>query len=145
VPPLDIDYDMTSVELQTFERARGKAGMSLLARLHEEQNKIAARNGDPWLLRLERVQGQVDYDGIARVSTQTLLDILEVPQNRRTAGTYRLLKKTMAALGWTAVRVRDMTRGGYKEQVRGYCRDARNGHRSTVSDRDRTPAARALV
>jgi hypothetical protein len=28
----------------------------------------------------------------------------------------------MAALGWTAVRVRDLTRGGYKEQVRGYVR-----------------------
>jgi len=34
----------------------------------------------------------------------------------------------MAELGWTAVRVRDLTRGGYKEQVRGYCRDARNCH-----------------
>jgi hypothetical protein len=28
----------------------------------------------------------------------------------------------MAELGWTAVRVRDLTRGGYKEQVRGYVR-----------------------
>jgi hypothetical protein len=28
----------------------------------------------------------------------------------------------MAELGWTAVRARDLTRGGYKEQVRGYCR-----------------------
>ena len=44
----------------------------------------------------------------------------------RTAGTYRRLAKLMAELGWTAVRVRDLTRGGYKEQVRGYCRDARN-------------------
>jgi hypothetical protein len=33
----------------------------------------------------------------------------------------------MRELGWTPVRVRDLTRGGYKEQVRGYCRDARNG------------------
>ena len=116
---------MTSGELQKFDAARG-AGMSFLARLHEEKAKIAAGRGDPWLLRLKRVQGQVDYDGLERVSTQKLLDILEVPQTRRTAGTYRLLKKTMAELGWTAVRVRDMTRGGYLEQVRGYCRDARN-------------------
>jgi hypothetical protein len=28
----------------------------------------------------------------------------------------------MAELGWTPVRVRDFTRGGYKEQVRGYIR-----------------------
>jgi len=32
----------------------------------------------------------------------------------------------MRELGRTPVRVRDLTRGGYKEQVRGYCRDARN-------------------
>jgi hypothetical protein len=39
-----------------------------------------------------------------------------------TAGTFRRLARVMAELGWTAVRVRDLTRGGYKEQVRGYCR-----------------------
>jgi hypothetical protein len=33
----------------------------------------------------------------------------------------------MAQLGWTPVRVRDFTRGGYKEQVRGYVRHARAG------------------
>ena len=55
-------------------------------------------------------------------ATQTVLDVLEVRQRKRTAGTYRHLAKLMAELGWTAVRVRDLTRGGYKEQVRGYCR-----------------------
>src|SRR6476661_8487213 len=58
-------------------------------------------------------------------SPQTLLDMLEVPQHGRTAGAYRRLAKLMAELGWTAVRVRDLTRGGYKEQVRGYVRDGR--------------------
>ena len=33
--------------------------------------------------------------------------------------------QVMRELGWTPVRVRDLTRGGYKEQVRGYCRDVR--------------------
>jgi hypothetical protein len=37
---------------------------------------------------------------------------------------YRHLAKLMAELGWTAVRVRDLTRGGYKEQARGYVRTA---------------------
>ena len=32
----------------------------------------------------------------------------------------------MADLGWMAVRVRGLTRGGYLEQVRGYCREVRN-------------------
>ena len=33
---------------------------------------------------------------------------VEVPQRNRTAGTYRHLAKLMAALGWTAARVRDL-------------------------------------
>jgi hypothetical protein len=86
----------------------------------------AAEAADPWRVTLERVRGKVDfYDGLERISSQTLLDLLEVPQRNRAAGTFRRLGKVMAELGWTAVRVRDLTRGGYHEQVRGYCRDAR--------------------
>src|ERR1035437_8391161 len=108
--------------------------MSWLVKLEKAKAKIAARNGDPWRLPLERVRGKIDFDGLERVSSQTLLDILEVPQRSRTAGAYRHLAKIMAELGWTAVRVRDLTRGGYKEQVRGYCRDTRC--RSPVPNRD---------
>jgi hypothetical protein len=82
----------------------------------------AAKPVDPWRLRLERVRGTTEFDGMERISTQTLLDILEVPQRKRTAGAYRHLASLMAELGWSAVRVRDLTRGGYKEQVRGYVR-----------------------
>jgi hypothetical protein len=74
---------------------------------------------------LERVRGQTGFDGLERISTRTLMDILEVAQRQRTAGTYRHLASLMTELGWTAVRVRDFTRGGYKDQVRGYVRDAR--------------------
>jgi hypothetical protein len=96
--------------------------------MREEAAKAAAAEiVDPWRLRLERVRGKIDFfDKLERVSSQTLLDRLEVPQRSRTAGTYRRLAKVMAELGWTAVRVRDLTRGGYLEQVRGYCRDARD-------------------
>ncbi len=62
------------------------------------------------------------FDGSERIRTQTLLDVLEVPQRARTAGTYRHLAKVMGELGWTAVRVRD------KEQVRGYVRTPSNRH-----------------
>jgi hypothetical protein len=97
-------------------------------RLREEAAKAAAEEAaDPWRLTLGRVRGKVDfYDKLERISSQTLLDLLEVPQRSRTAGTFRRLGKVMAEIGWAAVRVRDLTRGGYKEQVRGYCRDARN-------------------
>jgi hypothetical protein len=97
-------------------------------RMRDEAAKsAAAETADPWRLTLERIRGKVDfYDGLERISSQTLLDLLEVPQRSRTAGTFRRLSKVMAELGWNAVRVRDLTRGGYREQIRGYCRQPRN-------------------
>ena len=73
-------------------------------------------------LPLERVRGKVEFDGHERVSSQTLLDLLEVPQRSRTAGTYRHLAKLMTELGWRAVRVRDLNGRGFREQIRGYVR-----------------------
>jgi len=99
--------------------------MSWLNKLEKAKAEIAKPNVDPWRLPLERVRGKIDYDGIERVTTQMLLDVLEVPQRSRRAGTYRHLSKLMVELGWTAVRVRARTRGDYLEQVRGYARDAR--------------------
>jgi hypothetical protein len=98
--------------------------VSFLERMKAAQAE-AAQPIDPWRLRLERVRGTTGFDGLERISSQKLLDILEVEQRQRTAGTYRRLAKLMAELGWTAVRVRDLTRGGYKEQVRGYVRNDR--------------------
>ena len=99
--------------------------LSWLEKLKKARAEGAART-DPWKLRLERMRGKIDCDGLERVTTQTLLDVLEVPQRSRTAGACRRLAAVMAELGWTAVRVRGLTRGGYREQVRGYCRDARH-------------------
>jgi hypothetical protein len=113
---------------------------SWLSKVREAKAEMAAPV-DPWMLRLERVRGKIDFDGLERVSSQTLLDLLEIPQRSRTAGTFRRLARTMAELRWTAVRVRDLTRGGYKEQVRGYCRDARNGNRSPATRASRDLAA----
>jgi hypothetical protein len=83
----------------------------------------AARSADPWRLRLERVRGKIDFsDRLERISSQTLLDLLEVPQRPRTAGTFRRLAKVMAQLNWSPIRVRDFNGRGYKETIRGYCR-----------------------
>src|ERR1700751_257270 len=101
--------------------------MSVLGKLRAATSAVETP-GDPCLAPLQRVRGKLEFDGQERVSSQALLDMLEVPQRSRTAGTYRRLAKLMAELGWTAVRVRDLTRGGYKEQVRGYVRNARAVH-----------------
>jgi hypothetical protein len=107
--------------------------VSLLGKLRAARAELEMPE-DPWLEPLRRVRGKIEFDGQERVSSQSLLDMLEVPQRSRTAGTYRRLAKLMAELGWTAVRVRDLTRGGYKEQVRGYVRtdtDQRPGGRGS--------------
>ena len=97
--------------------------MSWLGKMRQAQAEMAARSADPWRLRLERLHGKVGDDGIERITTQLLFDILEVPQRSRGAGACRRLAKLMAELGWAAVRVRGLTRGGYLQQVRGYCRE----------------------
>jgi hypothetical protein len=107
--------------------------VSLLGKLRAARAELETPE-DPWLAPLQRVRGKLEFDGQERVSSQSLLDLLEVPQRSRTAGTYRRVAKLMAQLEWTAVRVRDLTRGGYKEQVRGYVRtdtDQRPGRRGS--------------
>ena len=99
--------------------------MSFTSTLEEAIAKAAAARSDPWRLRLERLRGQVGHDGIERLSSQAIMDVLEITQRARNAGTCRRLAKMMRELGWTPVRVRDFTRGGYRESVRGYCRDAK--------------------
>jgi hypothetical protein len=89
--------------------------MSWLEKLHEAQAELAARNADPWRLCLERLRGKIGDDGIERITTRS-----------RGAGACRRLAKLMAELGWMAVRVRGLIRGGYLEQVRGYCRTSSN-------------------
>jgi hypothetical protein len=47
----------------------------------------------------------------SRTTTQTVFDILEIPQRARGAGACRRLAKLMSELGWMGIRVRGLTRG----------------------------------
>jgi hypothetical protein len=77
----------------------------------------------PWRLRLERVRGKIDYDGVERISTQNVFDYLEIPQKAPTAAACRRLAKIMRELGWTSIKARGMTQSGFRDQVRGYARE----------------------
>jgi hypothetical protein len=94
-----------------------------LRKAQAEAERAAAEIVDPWRVTLERVRGKIGDDGVERITTQLLFDILEVPQRSRGAGACRRLAQLMAGIGWMAVRVRGLTRGGYLEQCRGYCRE----------------------
>ena len=94
-------------------------------RLRRAKSGALARSPDPWRLRLERVRGKSGFDGIERISTQEIFDFLEVPQRARTAGACRRLATLMRELGWSPVKARGMTQSGFRDQVRGYARDAK--------------------
>ena len=99
--------------------------MSFTELLKQGRTRALARNLDPWRLRLERARGKVGDDGIERISTQTVFDILEVPQRARTAGACRRLATLMRELGWSPIKARGLTQSGFTDQVRGYARDKR--------------------
>jgi hypothetical protein len=95
--------------------------VSWLRRLENAQVGAVAHDGDPWRLPLERLHGQFD-DGVERITTQRVMDILGVHQRARRSGAYRRLAKLMTELGWSPVRVRGLNRSGFLEQVRGFAR-----------------------
>jgi hypothetical protein len=99
--------------------------VSFLERLRKDRDKMRARDADTWRLRLEGVRGKLGDDGIERVSTQTLFDMLEVSQRARSTGACKRLAKLMRDLGWYPIKARGLTPGGVRDQIRGYARDKR--------------------
>ena len=93
--------------------------------MREAQAEMAARNADPWRLRLEQLRGKDSGDGIERISTQAVFDILEVPQRNRGAGACRRLAKLVRELKWVPIKARGLNQRGLLEQIRGYARDPR--------------------
>jgi hypothetical protein len=91
--------------------------------LRRTKAEALAQSADLWRLRLERVRGETGYDGVERISTQNLFDVLEVPQRARSAGACRRLAALMRELGWTPMKARGLGQSGFKDQVRGYARD----------------------
>jgi hypothetical protein len=96
--------------------------MSFIEMLKEARSQAAAKP-DPWRLRLGRLRGKVGYDAVERVSTQAVLDFLEVPQRGRNAAACRRLAKLMRELGWSPIKARGMTQNGFRDQVRGWARN----------------------
>jgi hypothetical protein len=99
--------------------------VSWVTRMREAQAEMAARNADPWRLRLERLRGKVGDDNVERIGTQAIFDVLEVPQRNRGAGACKRLARLMRELKWSPIRVRGLNQRGLLEQIRGYARDPR--------------------
>jgi len=99
--------------------------MSWVEMLQHRKAEAVARRADPWRLQLERLRGKVGDDGVERISTQAVFDVLEVPQASRGAGACRRLAELMRGLGWVPIKARGLNQLGLLEQIRGYARDKR--------------------
>jgi hypothetical protein len=90
-----------------------------------ETKKAAAEH--PWRAILSDVTGDVGHDGVERIATDRLFDLLDVflpegmPRFKRTPEAQKKLKAQMVLLGWCPVRARLVTRG-FAARVRAYAR-----------------------
>ena len=78
---------------------------------------------DPWIGALRKIKGQIGlFDGVERISTETVFEQLDIPRLRRTPEAAKRIKLLMVELGWTPVRSRHVTSRGRAARVRGYAR-----------------------
>jgi len=111
------------------ELERSDLSFSELLRASAEAGRNAGVE-DPWEARLRKLKGRIGHDGVERVSTHDVFELLEVPMRRRPSETVRL-SRAMRRLGWTNIRARGLNPGSYRDRVRGYAREV-PGHPATI-------------
>ncbi len=78
----------------------------------------------PFTDRVSQVRGTVGPDGVERISSQRLADVLGLEPKERTPSMWRDIRTAMCEQGWTAVRFRTVGGRGHHQQVRGFARPA---------------------
>jgi hypothetical protein len=107
------------------------SGRSFIQQLRDAADSARRANAeDPWTPTLRKIKGKVGQDGIERISTTDVFDILEMPMGARPAQTVRL-SRVMRRLGWSNIRARGLNPGSYRDRVRGYAREV-PGHPATL-------------
>ena len=95
----------------------------------------------PWRPILQTIEGDVGCDGVERIATDRLFDLLDVllpegmPRYKRTPEAQKQLKAQMVLLGWCPVRARLVTRG-FAARVRAYARmprQAQSGNKNAAA------------
>lgn len=97
---------------------------SFVEMLRTSAMRAKNKEDDPWKAALRRVPGRIGHDGVERISTNELFDVLEMPMRRRPSQTVRL-SRVMRSLGWSNIRARGLNPGSYRDRVRGFAREIR--------------------
>jgi hypothetical protein len=85
---------------------------------------------DAWLPTLRTLSGRVGADGVERISTYDVFEVLEIPVRRRSSVTVRL-SRLMRSLGWANIRASGLGAHSYRHRVRGFARQVQ-GHPETA-------------
>jgi hypothetical protein len=112
---------------QSLERSRMSFSELLAAGAEAARNAAVE---DPWESALRKLKGRIGHDGVERVSTHDVFDVLEVPMRHRPSATVRL-SRVMRELGWSNIRARGLNPSSYRDRVRGYAREV-PGHPATI-------------
>ena len=98
-------------------------------RAAKETRRAAAEH--PWRPILETIEGDIGGDGVERIATDRVFDLLDVqlpegmPRYKRTPEAQKQVKAQMVLMGWCPVRSRLVTRG-FAARVRAYARMPRH-------------------
>jgi hypothetical protein len=114
----------------------GGSKKSFVERLREVRE--AEPRPDLWRSQLANIRFDIGHDGVARVATDRVFDLMDIPPLKRTPEAARRLRLVMLDLGWTPVRARHVTSRGRAARVRGYARVIEGSRRSQL-DRDSGP------
>src|SRR6516225_3903269 len=109
-PTLSIESIFWLNDLKTFSQCAEAVPMSFIE--HLQAARQATKPSDPWIRILRNLCGQVGYDGVERIATETIFEKLEVPPIKRTPEAAKRLHHLMVELGWTPVRSRHVTSRG---------------------------------
>ena len=85
--------------------------------------RLTQTPADPWTSLIQlRVRGQIGHDGVERISTDRVFELLEISRLMRTPEASKRLKILMLMMNWTPIRARCVTSRGGASRVRGYAR-----------------------
>jgi hypothetical protein len=119
VPVID-SYFQTVVENGRHDRGGGFYRLPFTARLRQLARDTQDR--DPWLELLSTLTGRISNDGVERVSSDALMEFLDLPPHERTPKAARRIRSLMISLHWVPVRAMLLTATGARTRVRGYAR-----------------------
>lgn len=97
---------------------------TLLARTKQTKRVVKRRDADPWRRKLENIKGVIGDDGIERIASQTVGDILELKRNAQSPRQRAKIARLMGDLGWRKCKTRGLNRGAYRSVLNGYAREA---------------------